>query len=77
MIIGISNRVRKLLKNAYSHMKITLIEYVVLKKHRALYLELYLKEATFRTYQSYKNIHFPSIFNFVSHQKSPTLSRVS
>lgn len=61
----------------YSHVKITLIEYVVLKKHRALYLELYLKEATFRTYQSYKNIHFPSIFNFVSHQKSPTLSRVS
>lgn len=58
-------------------MKITLIEYVVLKKHRALYLELYLKEATFRTYQSYKNIHFSSIFNFVSHQKSPTLSRVS
>lgn len=53
-------------------MKITLIEYVVLKKHRALYLELYLKEATFRTYQSYKNIPFPSIFNFVSHQKSPT-----
>lgn len=61
-------------------MKITLIEYIVLKKHRALYLELYLKEATFHTYQSYKNINFFSIYNSLTSFRIKnllTLSRVS